>query len=291
MADAAPNPPAVVPSSYTVGEYVDVGRLPDMPGHLLFIPWTATIPENQEAARQKLEETAAVLRSVFQERHPQLFRTYFNRLLVVAWGIFLPDRFHEGGLSDLTQFKREIIQAAGPLIKASYVRRLARAVVVAIIVILVAAFLLQCLLTFTLSHADDPEYFWYQFGKSVTWNPSFSILHFGALMSASMVGLLFASMSRNVQPTFESLLTPDADLIQPWVRLIFFGIAIFIIALIFYLGLAGASFGNLTTSRIHNDVPTAILIGLLLGVAERALPARVEKWSSDLAAASQRAGQ
>lgn len=255
-----------------------------MPGHLLFVPKTDVVSQDQEKARQELERVAAVLRAVFQGKHPELFRSYFQRLLIVSWGVFLPVGFHAGALSDLAHLKSEVVQRAGGLIKANYNSSLAIAVGWAMAWILSVSVALQLLIAAFASYqfTTESRQFVREFGPATHWDHSISVIHIGVVLAASMVGLLFASMSRNLDPTFDTLMTPDADLMKPWVRLVFFGIAIFVLTLVFLLKGIVVKFGNISTESINTDLLTAILIGLLLGFAERALPSQVERWSKEL---------
>jgi hypothetical protein len=246
------------------------------PGQLYFCDapdFNEQIPEDQDLARRQLEDFATVLRVVFQASEPPLFQELFNRVLAIAQATFGPSGFRRQPLSDLAPFKREVVQIAGARIKARYNARLLKAVLIASGSLLVTGFALAFVGNAVgVSNVQQPA-------NLPAWLVS-PIFNTGVLLAASMWGLFFASAARNLDPTFETLLTPDADLIVPWVRLVFFGIAIFVIALIFELGVVTLSFADrVSTNDIASKAGVALFFGLLLGIAERALPREVELWS------------
>jgi hypothetical protein len=100
-----------------------------------------------------------------------------------------------------------------------------------------------------------------------------------------MLGLFFASCLRNLDPTFDSLVVPDADLMLPWVRLVFYGIAIAALAMGFQLRVFTVAIGDVfSTAEISENTSVAILVGLLLGIAERAVPREATRWAAELLA-------
>ncbi len=276
-------------STYGLMEAVGIQDRPDQPGHIFFVILKPSVSPEQEAAREEIEKVGTVLRVVFQKEHAEIFRDYFNRLIAIGRGVFTSTGFRPESLSDLVHLRTEIVQHAGGLIKSGYNKHLSKAVAKAMVLILVVAFVLQWLVTVSSMNQWGEKSYWMNFGSMVKWDHSVSLVHLGALLAASMVGLLFASIARNLDPTFETLMTPDADLMKPWVRLLFFGIAIAMIALIFQLQVVTVTFGDsFSTAKISEDLLTAILIGFLLGLAERALPSQVERWSKDLVNAARR---
>jgi len=291
-----------VNSALCVSHAIGIPNRQDMPGHLYFcrVPgFTDAIPDDQESARIELEKFSSVLRIVFQKDDPVHFAEFFNRLLTLAQGVFDPAGFNLSPLNDLPHFRQEVVQIAGATIKARYTGKLIKAVLIGSALVILVGASLQWLSSFatstsaplsqasgndkempvTASSAPPRQ----SIGHYLQWDASFSFLHTSLLLAASFFGLLFASITRNIEPTFETLLTPNADLIQPWVRLVFYGIAVFTLALLFETRWLTITFGDrFSTGRIGEDVITAVLVGLFLGVAERALPKELENWSKKI---------
>jgi len=271
-------------SALRVLEAVDIQGKPDMKGHLYFFiaqGYKGETPVDQRKARLELEHFASILRIAFQKHYPDHFNEFFNRLLSIAQSTFDTGRFRQDALDELSQFRDEVVQAAGSAIKARYTRQLVLWVIIASVTILAASTTLHLVDKYFVMNSIDYNSVVEAEKRSLNKDQGyFSILHTGFLLSAAMWGLLFAWMGRNIEPTFKTLQTPNADLIQPWVRLLFYGIAILVLALLFQKRLVSISFGMaVSTSNISEDPATAVMIGLLLGIAERALPNEVERWS------------
>lgn len=243
-----------------------------MPGHLYFFrapEYEGKIPEHQEAERHKLEDVTSVLRVALQDSDPKRFREFFYRALTMAQATFEPNGFNPTALNDLDHFKREVVQVAGPSIKWEIIRKLTNAVLIASAICLVIAFYGEHVLTLV--------------AKNVAANDgsiSVSLQNTALALATSFWGLLFASMTRNVDVTFETLLTPTADLMKPWFRLLFFGIPVVAILLLFQAKVVTISFGDkFSTALVADNAVGAIIVGLFLGAAERALPTEMENWS------------
>lgn len=300
----------MVESALLVREAVNLEGRPDDPGHLYFYfpnDHTSVVPDDQEKAHQRIERFATILRIAFREVEPTRFQEFFKRLLSSAQAAFSVHAFRPNALNDLDQFEKEIVQAAGAQIKARYTKGLLFSVIWASCIILVVSLGLEWMASFG-TNADTellaqrnaalpsdgetkPDLQSSQsksIGNFLRWDKQFSFMHTGVLLAASMWGLLFASLTRNIDPTFETLVTPDADLMAPWVRLTFFGTAILVIALIFQLRIVAISFGDrLSTAEISDNVVTAVFVGLLLGIGERTLPKEVQHWSKKLLPSNQ----
>jgi hypothetical protein len=99
-------------------------------------------------------------------------------------------------------------------------------------------------------------------------------------------------MTRSIEPTFEKLLVPDADLMEPWFRLLFYGIAIIGLSLLFQTKMVTIAFGEkVSTAEIAHNWLVAVSLGLFLGIAERALPQEVLQWSRKFLPSSQESGE
>ena len=297
---------ALSPSALRVSEAVGIEHRADLLGHLYFCAppdYREAIPDDQARSQSDLEDFAMRLRIAFQKDEPTLFKEFFYRLLTSAQATFAPSGYRPQAMNDLATFKQEVVQTAGARIKGRYTAKLARYVLFASIAIVGITILVEWIAqnhfslpqkgTGTVSSEAVPTIDPKQQssvgveGKAIPWKDGFSLSHTGILLAASMWGLLFASLTRNIDPTFETLLTPDADLMEPWVRLVFFGIPVLVISLMFQLRLVAISFGDVSTTQISENAVAAVLFGLLLGIAERALPKEVEQWSRKVLPSSQ----
>lgn len=276
------------PSAYEVCECVGLSGQKDAPGELYFSINRET-PEalptlEEEEAKAKIEHFAMVLRIVFQKHEPVLFREYFDRILATAKATFARTGFFPSAVNDLELFKTEVVQLAGSRIKSRYNARLFWTVLKASALMIVVGIAIQAATVLlgevkAIPNGDSKPAMSAVHGF-YEWESSFSFANTGLLLAAAMWGLLFASMTRNIDPTFDTLITPDADLMEPWVRLLFFGIPALVIALLFQTELVSISFGGrVSTTDINSNATVAVLMGLLLGIAERALPDEVEHWS------------
>lgn len=266
-------PSAIEPSALRVADGQTNTTNP-MPGHLYFFRapgYSTAIPVHQERARQELENANFVIRVALQKNDPDRFKEFYFRLLMMAQASFDPAGFNEAAINDIGNFKNEVVQVAGSAVKSRYTRTLVYWVIGAIALVLVLCWFFDEKVEAANTTAID-----------------FSLLNTGLLLSASFVGLLFASMTRSVEPTFEKLLIPDADLMAPWFRLLFYGIAIFGLALLFETKMVTIAFGEkVSTAEISHNWLVAICIGLFLGIAERALPQEVMQWSKKFLPSSQ----
>jgi hypothetical protein len=269
-----------------------------------FVPgkeWQGPVPPDQDDARQKLEHFNSVLRQALAQEEPAL-ETYFAQLLTLARGVFTPTGFRPESLSTLEIMKDEVVRLVGPRLQNNYLVRLRKAVLVACLLILVITVGLDALVKGGTSsgHPDATggktsdataatETKVLQLGNYVRWDANFSILHIGLLLASSMIGLLFASMVRNLIPTFDNLMS--ADLMYPWIKLTFYGIAIFIMGTIFEQRWITVSLGEkFSTATINENAIAAIIFGLFLGIAERLVPQEVIRYATEVVMRSRSEG-
>lgn len=284
----------IKPSAYRAmdGEAISEGlRRPDEIYFYTPAEYTGNVPPDQEKAREELEDICSVLRVVLRRKYPDVFREYFNKILSIAQATFTPGGFRPQPRADLDRIRGEVAQLMGGKIKADYVRRMLIATVIATFVVISGTIMVH-LIARELSNrgaiatiepprtgADQKR----GIPNLVRWDEGYTIGHMGVLLTAAMWGLFLAACFRNFEPTFEKLKSSDADLMPPWSRLLVFGIVILGIAIILHRRLVVVAFGDsFSTAEINEDLGTALIIGLLLGIAERALPQRLERWSLGL---------
>ena len=286
---------ATVPSAYRVA---DGGSLRDRPkrvGHLYFFPhpsYTDPVPKDQEKARQDLEEIARVLRQVFQKRHPGLFQEYFTHLLTIAWGVFSNDGFRPNPLNDLAGFKLEIVQSAGGKVKSEYLWWMLLMVIVFNILIgaVTFGFYKSVQILKESGKIVDVQDNKKAVAGVIRWRDDYSIVHTGVLVAVSMWGILLATSLRNFEPTFETLVAGQADLMPAGIRLLIYAVANTGMAVVMQMKLFTVSIGQtFSTSAISEDLGTAALIGLLLGASERAVVVEIRRLSGEFMSRIQKA--
>lgn len=301
----------VRPSALRVVAADGKGGIINVPSTLYFFMadgWTAPIPPDQEAARQELEHFSSILRLIFKSNEVALDK-YFAQLVSISQGAFSADGFRAESLNSLTTLKDEVVRLVGPQLKHDYLKRLAKGVGFAFFGILLIAVVIDQVVKLGVATGRvvetsvgrnagaspgkdenqgqgpkrEPETREFALGGHIRWDGNFSILHIGLLLAFSMVGLLFASMTRNLVPRFDNLLTPDADLMYPWIKLTYYGIAISIMGFLFEERWVAVSLGErFSTAAINENAVAAIVFGLLLGIAERLVPREVARYATEV---------
>ncbi len=239
---------------------------PNAPHHIYFYPapeWQGDKPKDQLKARNEFEDFTGVLRFAF-EKDPTELDGRFDIVLLLAQGTFSPQSFNPEGLDDLENMREAIVRKAGNRLRNAYLGNYLLATAIAIVLILLVAF-------FAMRREDDPEV-------------RVSIYALRMLLCGGMIGLLFSTLSRNVTPTYENLITPKADLGPAWAKLVFYGISILFFGIVFDQGWIKVSVGDsdFSTKAIHTNVLAALVFGILLGAAERLLPPKLFKLSEKL---------
>lgn len=313
-------PPAGHPSAYRVWLADGLEERPNIPYELYFYKdesWSTGIPPDQESARLKLDQFCSIMKQALANDKATLDLN-FSKLFTVAQATFNSGGFMPEALNSLDVMKSEILRLAGARLRSAYLLRFTKAVLLAFFLILYTTAFLDVLITLgayagyihTEAVAQNPEGGTSssdqaarpQDGKGdgpgsmeapsdqpprpgfgLRWESNFYIMHIGLLVAFSMWGLLFASMSRGMTLTFEDLLTPEADLLAPWIRLTFYGIAIFVLGTLFEERWITVALGDkFSTASIHDNAVAAIIFGLLLGIAERLVPQKVVQYASKL---------
>jgi hypothetical protein len=274
-------------------------------GHLYFWvgeDWNAEVPADQSELMNAFEDTAAVLRARFQIRDPQRFSQLFDRLLKLAQAGFNGSAFQLLMTTrSLEQFKGELVRGEGSQIKHEHLKSLGVSVLVSIVLIMAVATATHIFINYAESskwiittHSNMTERQGATeekrletsenlvFLNSVQWDKRFSVLHFGILLSGTMLGIWLSFSVRNMNLRFEQLQNPEADLMKPWIRLATFGLLALILALFFHSRTLVISMGDIfSTSRISSDALVAFAVGLCLGFSDKVLPTEVQKRVED----------
>ncbi len=95
-----------------------------------------------------------------------------------------------------------------------------------------------------------------------------------------MIGTWLSFGLRRPKIVFKDLASIEDDMVEPAIRLIFTGLISFTIALIFACGMVNVNVGGLNSANLLAHGSSALLIGLLLGVSEQALPGALTRRAS-----------
>ena len=85
---------------------------------------------------------------------------------------------------------------------------------------------------------------------------------------------------RRPRITFKDLDALEEDMMEPAIRLVFTGLIAITIAVIFAIGMVNVNVGGLNSAHLLTNGSSALLIGLLLGVSEQALPSALTRRAS-----------
>jgi hypothetical protein len=272
---------------------------PELPDQIYFFPkpgYVGPSPEDQAKLQIEIDEAVAVVHARFKDSPPQ-FQVEFQRLLAIAHGAFSSEYAQvEQARASLQAYKRELVRRVGPTVKNAYQKELAKAAIVASLLLVIAGVLLRVGLdvgrTYGLVVDSVID------GKAVVsvasaaqWNAEYSPLHLAFLLAACMWGIWLSFSVRSMDFAFEQLQHPESDMMRPWSRLLTFGLLALILALFFQMGILVISIGGFSTNQISSNLLMAIFVGLSLGFIDRTLPAEVRRRIDEFLNSAKRAEQ
>jgi hypothetical protein len=100
------------------------------------------------------------------------------------------------------------------------------------------------------------------------------------LWTGMMVGAWLSFGIRRQTISFKDLRAPEDDMVEPGIRLIFTGLIGVAIAFVFMCGMVTVNIGRLSSGDLLVHGSSALLIGILFGVSELALPAALTRRAS-----------
>lgn len=95
------------------------------------------------------------------------------------------------------------------------------------------------------------------------------------IWTGCMAGVWLSFGIRNTSLSFEELVAPESDNLEPSMRLLFTGLISVVLGLLFIKGCITLTLGTLSTAIVAYDPGVALLFGALLGISELALPSKV----------------
>ena len=233
----------------------------------------AVVPPDQLKLKAEIETTLTVLQTLFRDEEnaepeppktmtamQHRYRAYQTMLLGAAQvGLQTPSD-PDSSRQALESLQMEILMREGPRVKNGYMK------VLGVLAALSGA----------------PAAIIYLMLRN---NPHFSQLLYAyqnlfVLWTGTMIGTWLSFGLRRPKLAFKDLGALEDDMVEPGFRLIFTGLIAITIAFIFASGMVNVSIGGLNSSNLLAHGSSALLIGMLLGVSEQALPGILTKRAS-----------
>jgi hypothetical protein len=226
-------------------------------------------PDDQLALKNDIEAAEAALKVLYPDESLRLPK--FRELLSLASvGLAGANAAPKIAAAALASFKQGILLTEGGARKNRYLKDLGKfAVLFAALPLLVAVVLRYGVPCFwTLSSC----------AKTV----AALLTNFSLLWSGAMLGAWLSYGLRTEVLTFEELVLPEEDRLEPLVRLLFVGMLAMVLGLALYIGVLDISFGKVSSRQFIHRTALALLLGVLMGASERALSGQVTKLAGNL---------
>lgn len=218
----------------------------------------STIPVEQLALRDEVEQALTVLRAVYPDGHAA-FHGYFRQLLSLAQtGLVGKNAQPELARRALANVKREVTLREAGRIKNGYMRVLGWRALYLGAPALVTAYVLRSLGVHSLE--------------------TMLLTVWGGCMG----GCWLSFGARKPTVAFQDLQVLEEDRVEPLLRLVFAGLLAMIVAILAATGAVDVKLGALSASLLVKSYKVAILVGILTGLAEQALPSKLLKRATDL---------
>jgi len=242
----------------------DKGRIND----LLISTSDVYIPPDKQNFRVEVDRALGVIRAVLLERNTEDGKSRLNEYLRALKGVATvgltgsdPTQVQLGRLA-LAGLKDEFVSREAGFVKNAYVLRLGVSALVAVVLSTCAYLIVQ---------AEWP-------GSTLDTYRNFFLLSIG-----TAIGTWLSFSLRRVVLTFGDLAALEDDRLRPELRVAFMIALTFVIGLLFWTTAVQVAIGGFK-SDFASDAPSALLIGALCGIAERAMATAVAKRADDFAA-------
>lgn len=164
---------------------------------------------------------------------------------------------------DLARFKAEFTVREAGMVKNRYVRRLGWACL--FMAVLTA-------IIYTIIRANHE------------WIVAYAFRNFWLLAVGTSVGTWLSFSLRRVVLTFDDLAVLEEDRLDPFLRVLFMVGLVLVVGLLFWTGAVSFGIGPLgSQAAVQEHGAWALLVGLLAGIAERALGTAVSRRAADFA--------
>jgi hypothetical protein len=217
------------------------------------------VPKDQSELQEKIESTLTLLRALFPSGDKK-FDEYFSQILSLSQaGLVGENAQPQLATNSLAGLRNDIvIRESGP-IKNIYLKRLGlSAIALSLLVVITTVFFLHIF-------------------PSVKDTIGYCFLWVG-----SMIGVFLSFASRRMSFSLEELPVLRRDPLEPFVRLIFTGLATTVIGLLLSSELISVNLGNHKSIEFKTNWELALLLGALCGISEKALAVRISGQAKEL---------
>ena len=213
---------------------------------------SASDSEEQLNLRDEIDRVLVVLRMLFKD--DESFNYYFKTVLSLAQaGLVGEHAAPNVAMRALKELKNEITAREAGKIKNEYMKALGIKAFIYGLPVLIVGLIIR-----------------FYFNELLFAN-------FFFLWIGCFVGVWLSFGVRKTELKFEDLNILEKDRLDPSVRLFFTGFLTTFIGLLFSTGAVSIEFGKISTDLFSSNLQVAILIGLICGFSEKALPSKISK--------------
>ena len=229
------------------------------------------VPSDQIKLKADIETTLTTLQAILPDKNDEArpktmtpaqhrYAAYQTKLLGIAQTGLQTPADPASSRQWLETLQSEILMREGPRIKNGYMKTLGLTAAV------LAAAAAIIYLVLRNNHSLSELLYGYR-NMFVLW-------------TGTMIGTWLSFGLRRPNISFKDLGALEDDMMEPAVRLIFTGTIAITIAFIFVCGMVNVNVGGLNSAHLLAHGSTALLIGMLLGVSEQALPGALTRRAS-----------
>lgn len=217
-----------------------------------------SVPEGQQILKDEIEKALTVLKMIFPEGDNKYYPYYRPLLSLAQLGLVGENAQPELASRALESLKYDIVSIEGGKIKNKYLNSLGRNSMMLGGPLLVTAVLLRIIFGYNSEAIRIIESFLF-------------------LLSGCMAGVWLSFGVRKIAFKFEELHVLEEDRLEPRIRLIFAGLLSLVFGLLFSTSAVVITVGEVNTSEFTENLQIALLLGLVLGFSENALPSALSK--------------
>jgi hypothetical protein len=226
-------------------------------------------PDDQLALKNDVEATEAALKVLYPDATLRLPK--FRELLsLAAVGLAGANAAPKIAAAALASFKQGILLTEGGSRKNRYLKELGKYAALfagaPLLAAIVFRYVVPCFWTLLTC------------AKSLVG----LLTNFSLLWSGAIIGAWLSYGLRTEVLSFEELVLPEEDRLEPPVRLLFVGMLALVLGLALYIGVIDISFGKVSSHEFIHRTALALLLGVLMGASERALSSQVTKLAGNL---------
>jgi len=273
--DNPPPPPPERPGAFEVA-LPDPGKVEDQGISWRELIFNVTgelhpVPPSQLKLKADVETILTTLHTIFPDddrvekpKNPSLtqrrFGAYQIKLLGIAQTGLQTPSDPESAQQALEGLQSEILVREGPQVKNGYMKRLGAAAAVSAAAAAAVYLVLR----------NNPQLsqLLYEFRNLFV------------LWTGTMIGTWLSFGLRRPKVSFKDLGAIEDDMVEPAIRLVFTGLIALTIAFIFICKMVNVNVGGLSSADLFAHGSSALLIGMLLGVSEQALPGALTRRGS-----------